>query len=202
MARKKCIKKEIKIDSFNGEKWKSIFDYYLVSNLGRIYSLKRKFFLRGYMGNLGYLYVGITNSQLNNKRMFLHRVIAMAFIPNPHNKRTVNHIDGNKLNNYVTNLEWATYKEQSDHAKKLKLNNYQGLKDANEKRKKKIVQKTLDGEFIKVWDSLCHIRNELGYSPGNLTYAVNKKKGFTQAYGFKWEYLTEYLSYNSITLPS
>jgi hypothetical protein len=51
---------------------------------------------------------------------YVHRVLAEAFIPNPENKRTVNHIDGNRLNNQLSNLEWATYSENMIHAHKLK----------------------------------------------------------------------------------
>ena len=55
---------------------------------------------------------------------YLHRLVAKQFIPNPENKSTVNHIDGNKLNNHIDNLEWATYTENMHHAIKNGLINH------------------------------------------------------------------------------
>ena len=65
----------------------------------------------------GYYYVYIAQgSHSHRTRYYIHRLVAMQFIPNPKHKPTVNHIDGNKQNNCVTNLEWATREEQMYHA--------------------------------------------------------------------------------------
>lgn len=63
----------------------------------------------------GYLLVGLSHNG-TTKRVFIHRLVSEAFLENPEGKPTVNHIDGNKHNNHIENLEWATYKEQRDHA--------------------------------------------------------------------------------------
>lgn len=62
-------------------------------------------------------YFYLTLTKKGKQKMFsVHRLVAIVFIPNPQNKKQVNHIDGNKLNNYVKNLEWATHDENAYHA--------------------------------------------------------------------------------------
>ncbi len=68
------------------------------------------------LNNRGYFSVGI-----RRKTFMVHRLVALAFIPNPEQKPYVNHIDGNKLNNHVSNLEWCTVKENNLHARQTGL---------------------------------------------------------------------------------
>lgn len=92
------------------------FVNYKISNLGRIYSIKRRTCLKvKRLGNSGYYQVRLSK---DGKYVYknLHRLIAETFIPNPNNYRTVNHINGNKLDNRISNLEWADDCKQQHEA--------------------------------------------------------------------------------------
>lgn len=126
------------------EIWKDVRNYeglYMVSNFGRVKSVER--YVKGRYSNTqkikgkiktpsikdnGYL---IVNLYKNNKssQKYVHRLVAEAFIDNPMNKPTVNHIDCDVKNNNVCNLEWNTYKEQEKHKTSLGRR-----KDTNNKR--------------------------------------------------------------------
>ena len=111
--------------------YKNVPDIYEVSNLGRVkriahklqtvnqfgvFDTKRKEKLMGFSPNSnGYFMLRV---QIDNQTQahVVHRLVATAFIPNPENKPCVNHIDLNKQNNCVSNLEWVTYRENSLHA--------------------------------------------------------------------------------------
>lgn len=106
------------------EIWKPIeyADGYFVSNLGRIRSIKRghDHILKLSHTKDGYVKCGLTIHG-SSCRFRVNRLVAEAFIPNPENKPTVNHKDGNKDNNCADNLEWATLSEQMKHAYELGL---------------------------------------------------------------------------------
>ena len=68
----------------------------------------------------GYKMVGLHKDKML-KNVFVHRLVAIAYIPNPDNKSQINHKDGNPINNHVSNLEWVTNKENSDHAFKNRM---------------------------------------------------------------------------------
>ncbi len=99
--------------------WKTIEDYpnYDVSNFGNIRNNKTNYLLKLQKNYSGYMKISLVSS--NNKERktcIVHRLVAKAFIPNFDNKPTVNHIDKNKANNIVSNLEWATMSEQNYHS--------------------------------------------------------------------------------------
>ena len=94
---------------------------YAISNKGRIWSKKRDKFLTPSINSSDYKKV-----VLNGKNLYVHRLVAQAFCPNPNNLEEVNHIDGNKWNNNYTNLEWVDKSENAKHAFKIGLRTISG----------------------------------------------------------------------------
>lgn len=94
-------------------KGKTIFDgFYSITDNGNLYSIRNRKYIKPRMDRYGYLYYVIS---INNVRKTVkaHRLVAMAYIPNPLNKPTVNHKNGIRHDNRIDNPEWATSKEQS-----------------------------------------------------------------------------------------
>lgn len=100
------------------EIWRDIKGYdgkYQVSSWGRIYNTKYGRFVAPEETRKGYLRVDLFDEGGNRKHHKVHRLVAKAFIVNPENKPQVNHKDGNKRNNSITNLEWVTNEENLAH---------------------------------------------------------------------------------------
>ena len=92
------------------------FPDYQISNLGNIKNKKGQLLNIGHRrSNSGYIQVRLSKNGKYYYR-YIHRLLALAFIPNPNGYRTINHIDGNKLNNSISNLEWASDEMQQRHA--------------------------------------------------------------------------------------
>lgn len=104
------------------EIWKNIigYDQYQVSNYGSVKTTaneaaRKERILKLLKHPRGYFRVALWKDN-KSKFYFIHRLVAEYFISNPENKPTINHIDGNKANNHIDNLEWATYRENMNHA--------------------------------------------------------------------------------------
>lgn len=153
--------------------------YYQISNLGKVKSFHSKNkIIKNTINNQGYCYVRLF---LKNKKtkLLVHRLIAIAFIENPSNKKFINHIDGNKLNNDISNLEWCTHKENMQHAHSNNLINYNKIK---------IKQYDKKNNFIKEYESI----KEAAIYIGDKSYCSNivkcLKNKINYAYGYKWVY--------------
>lgn len=176
------------------EIWKDIKGYenlYQVSNTGKIKSLERygnsksngKFLIKEKIRKTttttaGYEYVVLANNG-KNKTILVHRLVAETFIPNPENKKCVNHKDENKSNNNVENLEWCDYEYNNTY------------KDIHLRRNtdnvvRKIIQYDLDMREIKRWDSVCAAAKFYNAASTNIIKCCKGER--THCCGFKWRY--------------
>jgi hypothetical protein len=138
-------------------------DYYATEE-GLVFSSKTNKFLKPSYDQQGYARVGIYIGNYKTKTIKVHRLIAETFIPNNLNKKDVNHIDGNKANNNICNLEWATRSENVKHAFRI------GLKTITKKHidlvKKRFSKKVIDTKTGVIYDSLkeASIKLNINYS--------------------------------------
>lgn len=159
------------------EKWRVVTDYpsYKISNLGNVQSLKRNkpYMMKQFILKDGYLRVKLY-SKNSCKILPVHKLVATHFIKNNMNFPIINHIDGNKKNNYYKNLEWCTYKYNLEHAFKNKLNNNFAENHHNSKLKWKDVENIRSlyktGNYTQV--KLAEIFN---CSQSAITKIINKK---------------------------
>lgn len=111
---------------------------YFITNKGDCYNSNTNKYLKGTINKKnGYKAYKLTLPNGKQKMCYAHRLVALAFIDNPKNKPMVNHIDGNKLNNYIDNLEWCTASENAIHALNNELKVYNHIYCFN--RDKKLV---------------------------------------------------------------
>jgi len=126
------------------------------------YARSKPYEIKWNMDNHGYLRTNIFNVHKKRTKVSQHRLVATAFIPNPYNKETVNHINGNKSDNRIENLEWLTQKENDRHSRDILGNDWVGEKhysaQYSDEEIKRVIDKMNEGltnkEIMKVFPDI------------------------------------------------
>lgn len=176
------------------EIWKDVPNYdglYQISNFGRVksFNFSRKHFNQNYhflkpnISNNGYEQVTLYNKSRERHKYLVHKLVAEAFLSNPHNYPCVNHKDENKLNNSVDNLEWCTYKHN---------NNYGTARiRARITKSRPVSQYTLEGIWIASYVSPSIAADIIGCDRHRITDCCNGKTSSALGYLWEWNYLTQ-----------
>ena len=190
------------------EEWRTIpnHPYYEVSNTGKVRSVDRTIIrangipiflkgrvLKGRDNMKGYIKIDLKDE--NSESIYVHRLVAMTYIPNPENKPCVNHIDNNPRNNCVDNLEWCTKQENTDwmiiqgRFKRTEewLNN---LHMSQEPTYKPVKGTDIETGEVLYFKNLNNVK-DMGFQPSCVCVCCKNKKGVKQHLGYVWEYITK-----------
>ena len=182
------------------EEWRPIAGYegiYEVSNMGRIKSLDRVIsqtnrygtqtdhvykgkILKESVGNNGYLHIDL-HKDGKTKRVLIHRLVASHFLEKQDGADVINHLDCNKENNSVPNLEWCTQSHNIKYAYE------QGTKTPPHMQK--VAQYGENGSLIRIWDSIAEASRELGLKASNIGKVCRGQRH--QTGGYKWQYIEQ-----------
>lgn len=167
--------------------WKNIKRYeglYMVSDSGKVRNVRSGRILKQGISKRGYSVV-VLYKQGKPHTVTCHRLVASAFIPNPHNYGDVNHIDSNRINNHVSNLEWVNRSMNLKH----------GFKhgDINPPdTSKPIIQCDLDGIELQEFESVKEAALKTNSDSSHISKVLNGR--LTKTNGFKWKHKEKQLS--------
>jgi len=178
-------------------------DYMEASQDGQLSSVRngKRRILKPFMTKSGYLSIKVNypGNIVKNKRV--HRLIAMAWLPNTHNKEQINHKNGIKTDNRVDNLEWSTPKENTNHAIQTGLTVFKSGEDNI--MSTVILQLTMKGELVNKWVGLRNIDRITEFSRRAISDCCRGKR--KSAHGYKWKFEKEinekYMVINELLIP-
>jgi hypothetical protein len=152
-----------------------------VSNFGNIKKSSTKTIRKLNLTKQGYYHISLSKKGKTYAKK-VHRLVAQAFIPNPENKPCVNHRDGNKLNNNVSNLEWVTYSENSLHALENKLSKSKKGEEHSQSKlsESQVIQILNEGKY----DSFQAISNKWGVDRKQIE-KILKRTSWTHIEGYE-----------------
>lgn len=197
---------KIKIQSqMNQEEiWKDVIGYegaYQVSNLGRVKNVERG--IHGASDSIriirerirvqrtsrnGYK-MTILSKDNKQKNCTIHRLVALAFIPNPNNLPEVNHIDGDKSNNNSSNLEWTDRSGNNSHALRtgLRISCFAGKRGKLHPDSKEVFQYDLEGNYITSFESTCEAHRQTGVNSKLISHCALGKQKYAGKYIWKYK---------------
>lgn len=168
---------------------------YLIETDGRVFSTVTNKWLKASVGNNGYSGIELRNTN-GRKRISVHRLVALTFLPNPHDYPQINHKDENKLNNHVSNLEWCSAKynmnygtgaktrhEKIDYTKQsYKLN---AIKNGK-KVCRPVARYSISGQYIDSFESAADAKRKLNLISNHISECASGKR--STAHGYVWKY--------------
>ncbi|MEE6710063.1 NUMOD4 domain-containing protein [Lacticaseibacillus paracasei] len=193
------------------ETWRAVkgFEgYYEVSSLGRVKNVRTNSILHPWNDYKGYREVELHNGSHKAKTLKVHRLVATAFIPNPHRYDQINHMDEDKANNRVENLEWCNAKYNSNYGTrnqrrvqhtdfaKRNFDTYarHHMFDNTDRsaawmrlKKRVAMLEVSTGITIKTFDSVSDAAKQVGIGNSKISEAANGKR--KTAAGYRWRYL-------------
>lgn len=200
------INSNFQIESLPNEEWRDVVGYeglYQVSNMGRVKSLprlilfcdgRRRFYneriVKSQKVSTGYRNVSLYRNAVVEK-IYVHRLVANAFLQNNNKYTDVNHLDGCKTNNKAENLEWCNRSRNIKHAYENKLREsytYNAIQSIS----KTVLQFTPYGEFVAEYPSTMEASRITKYNQSQIaTYCRGENKRFLTYKGYIWRYKDE-----------
>lgn len=160
---------------------------YSVTKNGKVFSHRKNRFLKPCVGKRGYYAFG-TTIDCNHKSFYVHRLVALAFIPNRNDKLDVNHKNGVKTDNRVENLEWCTRGENTKHSYDFlgREGAWKGKFGKEHHRSVPIYQMDMDNNIIVKWDGIAEASRKLNLNSANIIACCNGRRN--KHGNFKWKY--------------